>query len=182
MAYPKLAEGNRIWTASSGNNADSADYNELNDQLKGMLGPLETQVSLATGWFDRSNAGIWYYRKASGPWALQNFTAVNPIVLPLLTVRAGQVITEIDATVKGTTAGGSIILYRQSMASPAAPTSTATWASNPWATSNAWVVKSATAGLPHTVLADYEYYVEFTDSAVDPQYIGGLTFTAQFGN
>ena len=64
MAYDKLADGNRVYTAVSDNNISSADINELQDQLKEMLGPRPQAAMLSAG---------GYYRYAGGsvdaqPW------------------------------------------------------------------------------------------------------------------
>jgi len=179
MAYGKLAEGDRIWDSSKDLGIYFEDFNEINDQLKAMLGPLTVAVPMASAEWDKSGAVDYYYRKALGWWAWQSVNAAA-IVFPLGTLRTGQVITAIDVTTRGAAVGGGIILYRQPIATPAAPTSTGTWAANPFNTGGADQTKSATGGLPHTVLTDFEYYIEITTSA-GAQYIHGIEYTVQFG-
>jgi len=176
-----LADGVRVFSAADAADILAADQNSLQDILIGHLGALEVAAPMSCLRQDLSVADTWHYRKALGWWAWQTTAAFGAGVLPLGTLRTGQVITAIDATVRGTTAGGSIILYRQNITVPAAFIATATWAANPWATGGADAVKSANAGLPHTILAAHEYYLELNPSANDPQYLQGVSYTVQFG-
>jgi len=179
-----LADGARVFSAADAAQILAADHNQLQDILIGHLGALTVAVPMASASPDHSFAPLrWVYRKALGWWAWQNNTgAGDQLVVPLGTLRAGQVISAINVTTSGTSAAGSIILYRQPIAVPAAPTSTATWAANPFQTgAGVYVVKPATAGLPHTVLTDFEYYIECNASANDPQYVCGVEYTVQFG-
>jgi hypothetical protein len=58
MAYGKLAEGNRIWDASLDLGIYFEDDNELNDQLRAMLGPREGEKIVEVGVVVSGTAGL----------------------------------------------------------------------------------------------------------------------------
>lgn len=185
MAYPKLCEGNRVWTSVLGNNVQPDDYNEMNDQLKGMLGPLEVALPLISANQDESFANPWYLRVALGYLAWQSQAATShSLYMPLGTLRVGQKITSINVVVRGSAAGGSIVLYSQDVdTSPASPASVVTFSADPWDTSGAFENYVGTiGGGSFTVSSHTHYYLSFTPTGSTVCYVLGGYYTVQFGN
>jgi hypothetical protein len=183
----KYAEGNSANPVVTDTGISSAAHNAAETQLAGMLGPLKVSPDISSAFFDNSHAGgapYWTHRNTAG--YLRWYCINNTFALyhGLGTLRAGQKITAISATVTGTTTGGSILLLRQSVASPAAPTTVATFPTNPWNTSGAWTAQPGTiSGSSHVILADSTYYLKLTAAASSvSDYYGGMSYTIQFGN
>jgi hypothetical protein len=113
MPYGELCEGDRVFTAVAGP-AASADINEIQDQVKTMLGPHWQSIlrygqirynatAVATPYWDWSN--LWWDLGATGECQLQ------------IPIHSGQKLTDIKLTLyhsAGDSAGGTSILYSQS--------------------------------------------------------------------
>jgi len=106
MAYGKLAEGNEVWLSAKNGSVNFEDMNELQSQLKGMLGPRDLLLFPAgyegqiTGWeWDNT----FDYLEAA-----TNDNAVWIVPIP---VYAGQKLTEVEVQVTGTNASTGGALY-----------------------------------------------------------------------
>jgi hypothetical protein len=188
MAHPKYAEGNRPFNAASNNSVASADHNESQDQLKGMLGPLivTPQISNAD-WYRNAGGSLdsqrWDHRiDLDPPYWNRLGSHANPLVLPLGTLRAGQKITACSVVIYGDATGGEIKLFRNLINNTAtAAASVGTAGSDPWNQSGAWA-ELTIGSLPHTAVAKYAYWLKFTTPTTGTMRVLGAHYTVQFGN
>lgn len=117
MPYPKLAEGDRVFDAVFDAETNFADWNELQDQLKGMLGPLTWNIPMVGGFCTDAAPGF-EFKDADPPyWEALNCTATSTLYVPLPWVRSGMKLTRIKVSsggdsIAGDDGDGSIKLHR----------------------------------------------------------------------
>jgi hypothetical protein len=191
MAYPKYAEGNKPYTAASGNAVLSADVNEANTQLAGMLGPLNVTASIASAsWYRYATATLdaqrWDFRAdliTSPPQYWERLGShANPLVLPLGTLRKGQKITACSVVIYGDATGGEIKLYKNLISSAAAAAaSVGTAGTDPWNQLAAWA-ELPINGMPETVVDKTSYWLRFVTPTTGTMRVLGAWYTVQFGN
>jgi len=196
MPYPKLAEGNRVFDAVFDAETNFADWNELQDQLKGMLGPLTYKIPIISPNTGTGAVATWdYYSDATDPPFWQTTTDTDTVRIPIPWIRTGMKMTALYACVYGDYAGdggadGSITLKRHLVnyagAAPAAwSAAIATLDSvtlQPWR-GGAYKVVNAGA-LTLTLDGTYDYALFFTSSTggtMTACRILGAYATVQFG-
>ena len=167
MPYGELCEGDRVFTAVAGP-AASADINEIQDQLKTMLGPRKYSIplmmynDLGSDWaIDDENGG--------NPmrWEEETHTASSLLFVPVL-LPAGCTITAVTAYIKGaaTATGGDISLFRQkSDGSATRVLVQAIDATDPWA--HDAITEKTASGMTHVVDSDYNYYILFSNATAN---------------
>jgi hypothetical protein len=200
MPYPKLVEGNRVFDAAFDQESNYADWNELQDQLKGLLGPLTMAIPLI-GANDVNNIVLndWtYYSGATDPPFWQTVTDNSLLRIPIPWIRSGWKMTALYVNTQGNYQGdggsdGSILLRRHLVnyagVSPAAWSTVATCTGNffqgiggpftpTWATYNA-------GALTLTLDGTYDYQLHVTSSnggTMTACRILGAWATVQMGN
>ena len=188
MAYGKLAEGDRIWDSATDGDIASADMNELHDQLKGMLGPLEYMVPLCMGQAvvtDDSTANEWAY-ESTERWAGPSTGKYLYLPIPL---REGLELKEVHTVINGNVAntGGTIIVKKKLIGTTTTVSTVANIDTSDAFAVGANTLKSAT-GLSEVVSnaagTGARYYVEYKASTAitGTCYVESLYYIAQFGN
>lgn len=184
--YGKLAEGARPADAVYNTAVSAAHINELQDQLKAMLGPLAEAADLTS--FIRNDSSesetAWTYVGGVDPPVLRYGSGTAGVRIGLGPMRAGTKITACAVVMKGDVTGGSVNLYANLIsAAGSAKTAIGTWAADPWNTSGAWTVKAATGVLPYTVVANTNVWLSVVrpgGGAVGD--VLGVYYTRQMGN
>lgn len=191
MAYGKLAEGDRIWDSATDGDVASADFNELHDQLKAMLGPRQYNLTADGGpGAVPGSAAYFRWQYATGDWISDAGSAANAGIKFPITLYAGQVITDIRVRISGAVGalnGTAVLAYG---ASEAALTTTALvgatgnfWDTGGSAVGNAISLTLSAAPLPLTVADDSQYFLYLVGpSNVTTSEIWDVQITAQFGN
>ena len=178
MAYGKLVEGNRVWTAVAGP-AQSADINELQDQVLAFAQARWTSV-LRLGVVSQSAGSVVAPRwdETNRRWDLDSTRELHLQI----TVREGQKITGVTVSLEhsgSNTTGGSLILYSQAMtpSGGSMPARVSEWSySDPFNTGGAATVYAITAA------AQTDYYLSFVGLGTQSCYVYAAAFLAQLGN
>jgi len=189
----KLCEGNRAFTAVANNAVLSADHNDLQDQLKAMLGP--RQVDILSCFPVITGAWDWPMGGADYGWDVTANTG-NSAVLPFA---VGQRVTaaKMFATRSGLTDNaGSFGIYKQELDAAVPLPTLIGQLLTPWAAGAAdtltWreidddgssgegFVGAAFTGF--TIESGYVYYMRIAGIAGRTHQIHAATVTAQFGN
>lgn len=187
MAYDKYAEGNKPYTAASGNVVLAADVNEANEQLAAMLGPLDRQLPMA----GMGTAGSgWGNTTVPDPPAWLEGNQAGVVLLIELPVKEGEKVKSFTLLLGGTAAGtetaeGSIIVRRVQMADSATKATVVTLDdTDPWQLGGVGPLVQTYDVADFVIAAGYYYYLEFIsvgDGAADCIYYGG-TAEVQSGN
>lgn len=212
MPYPKLAEGNRVFDAVFDAETNFADWNELQDQLKTVLGPRVISIPSLPGYGNVDAIGgtatNWiHYRQIADTgahppysiggtdpsfWEAVGGTHGSILLIPLPALYAGERIT----TARCVTAGdvdaaddykGLVgIYYRDVDASPTTLQSVADITTDPFTTggTGTWELSAATA-INHTIVSGREYLLMVraaADATSRTCRYLGAYMTVQFGN
>jgi len=100
MAYPKLAEGNAPFVPIANNVIPAADYVELLNQLKAMMGPREYGV-LSDGRNHTANTLFNAWERNNNPAYWLNDTEDDAVLILPVQLYVGQKITSVHCTVSG---------------------------------------------------------------------------------
>lgn len=192
MAYGKLCEGDRIWTAAKNGKIFYQHLNELQDQLKGMCDVRNLSLSMASA-IDRSAAN-----GATSQWELKDglireetWTASAPILIIPIPVYSGQKIISVgvhilNASSGGTlTSNGTIELWKRCLSTGVETKIIALDDSTPFNLAGGDATVTATANT--VAVDDYEYYIYVLGPYGAPSPTGsaqifGAYATIQFGN
>jgi hypothetical protein len=186
MAYGKLAEAARVKDFVPGNKIESADHNEIQDQLKVMLGP--RQYSVLTDYANERTGNTWsFIMTTAGGYV--NSTATNDNCIFPISLPAGCKITsitvEISSNAGASSAGKIELFYWQRGVNPTAQDLTAATA-DPWNTGGVAYANRATytyTATTYTIQDNYHYAIYCAGPASGSDHrIWDVRFIAQFGN
>jgi hypothetical protein len=189
MPYPKLAEGNRVFDAVFDAETNFADWNELQDQLLGMMGPLAWNINLMNA---VTLTADWAYNDADPAfWEAANAATVKVLRIPIPWIRSGMKLTRIKVaaggnSVAGDDGDGSIGIYRHPIgaAGTAAGAAIAVVTSQPFRTDPNYALHDSGA-LALTLDGTYQYYLRVLsayDAGTPPDSrLLGAYATVQFG-
>jgi hypothetical protein len=184
MAYPKLAEGDRVFAAGSGVTASTADILELQDQLKTMLGPREFGLT----YWGEADSAEWTYDWTNGYWVSSGGAGPDNVLFKL-PLYAGQKLTEIHFTIEVATngAGGDLLLQRRSRTPTAgsmgAPSTVATIDADIWnGLTDNYATEMNYTGLSYVLAANYNYWLLLAARAGVVCKVHEAAIKAQFGN
>jgi hypothetical protein len=198
----KLAEGARVFDAVFDAETDFQDWNDLQDQLLGMLGPLNMPIPMiggmpGTGWSALSTTWEYYEAPTLDPpwWSIAGVvidtTQKATLNFPVPWIRSGMKITRMYAltwgdSVAGDDDDGSILLVRNRLVTAGAPVAQATAvtiSTQPWRTSAYQLLDSG--AVAHVVDGTYDYRLQVRsalDAAARTYRLLGAYATVQFGN
>lgn len=180
MAYGKLAEGDRPFDAANNIDASPDDINEIQDQLKAMIGPREINV------FHLVDKGGWALTELPTRKVLANTDGLY--VYFHLPVYAGQKITEIHTTIEASISGtaGDLELWRRPMTPVAGAMVAAALVTevdgDMWdGLTNGDATEVDHTGLSYTIAAGHHYFLR-AESRTGNCTIHEMAIVAQFGN
>lgn len=175
-----LAEGDRVETFSSNSLIRHNTYlNEIQDQLRAMLGPLYMSGAVASASYDVSSGNHWYY--IGTPYLWESTGHAEPLIMPFGPLRTGQKIDNLTVHILGTGAGGTIKFRNQSINPAPAIIDIGNAGADPWDNAGAMTEKTI-SGTPYIITSHKYFFIEFTPNSGASSKIAGFSFTAQFGN
>ena len=191
MAYDKLCEGNRVYDAATGGRIYAADLDEVQDQLKAMLGPRWVNLTFSPT-YDDPDSTDWYVVVGNEKY-LTSSTSGDSIIWPIK-LPVGCVITGVEVEVTGHTdsingylallgygvgdnLGGSDVLIEDEDI-----TNGVTNVFDTGGTAYSNVVTYSTLSGPITIVDDVIYYIQAAPTSAHEVRIWNVKVQYQYGN